>query len=503
MLVDSTVPAGVTEITNEASVRDDGTNGPDPTPLNNTAIDTDTLVAAPDLQVTKTDGRASAQPGQTLTYTLTISNVGNQGATGVILTDTLPANTTFVSASDGGVFAAGVVTWNIGSLAAGASVTRLVAVQVNTAVPAGVTSITNTATATDDGTNGLDPTPADNTATDTDTLVAAPDLVLLKDDGVVSVVAGQTLTYTLTFRNDGNQARHRRDADRHAAGQHHLRQRLRRRRPGRQCRDLEHRQRAGGATITRTVTVQVNDPLPAGVTSITNTATVTDDGANGADPTPANNTDTDIDSLATTPDLVVTKTDGVTSASPGDTLIYTLTISNAGAQDASGVIVTDTLPANTTFVSASDGGTFSGGVVTWNVGGLAARTSVTRTVTVLVDSTVAAGVTSLTNTASATDDGAGGPDPTPANNTDTDTDTLVAAPDLVVTKTDGVTTASAGADPDLHPDHHQQRQPGRHRRDGDATRCRPTPPSSAPPTAAPSPAAWSPGTSAPWPRAPR
>ena len=160
-----------------------------------------------------------------------------------------------------------------------------------------------------------------------------------------------------------------------------------------------------GPTITRTVTVQVNDPLPAGVTSITNTATVTDDGANGADPTPANNTDTDIDSLATTPDLVVTKTDGVTSASPGDTLIYTVTISNAGAQDASGVTVTDTLPANTTFVSASDGGIFSGGVVTWNVGGLAARTSVTRTVTVLVNSTVAAGVTSLTNTASATDDG--------------------------------------------------------------------------------------------------
>ena len=47
---------------------------------------------------------------------------------------------------------------------------------------------------------------ADNTGTDTDTLVAAPDLVLFKDDGVISAVAGQTLTYTLTFRNDGDQA---------------------------------------------------------------------------------------------------------------------------------------------------------------------------------------------------------------------------------------------------------------------------------------------------------
>jgi hypothetical protein len=43
-------------------------------------------------------------------------------------------------------------------------------------------------------------------ASETDTLVAAPDLSLLKDDGVVSAVAGQTLTYGLTFRNDGNRA---------------------------------------------------------------------------------------------------------------------------------------------------------------------------------------------------------------------------------------------------------------------------------------------------------
>ena len=429
-------------ITNEASVRDDGTNGPDPTPANNVAFDTDTLSAAPDLVILKTDGRTTAQPGQTLTYTLTISNVGNQGATGVTVTDTIPDNTTFVSASDGGTFAGGVVTWTIGSLAAGETVTRLVEVQVATAIPAGVTSITNTATATDDGANGVDPTPGDNTGTDTDTLIAAPDLVLVKDDGIVSVVAGQTVNYTLTFHNDGNQA---------ATGVT-LTDTL----PANTT--FVSASNGGllsgnvvtwsigsmpvGSIITRTVSVQVNDPLPAGVTSITNSATVTDDDANGPDPTPANNTDTDIDSLASTPDLVVTKTDGVNSTSPGSTLTYTVTISNAGAQDATGVTATDTLPANTTFVSASDGGIFADGVVTWSIGGLAARTSVTRTVIVLVNSTVAAGVNSLTNTASATDDGAGGPDPTPANNTDTDTDTLVANPDLAVTKTDGVTSTS-------------------------------------------------------------
>ena len=41
------------------------------------------LIAAPDLAITKTDGLLTVVPGQTLTYTLTISNVGNQDATGV------------------------------------------------------------------------------------------------------------------------------------------------------------------------------------------------------------------------------------------------------------------------------------------------------------------------------------------------------------------------------------------------------------------------------------
>ena len=52
---------------------------------------------------------------------------------------------------------------------------------------------------------------------------------------------------------------------------------------------------------------------------------------------------------------------------------------------AEGVVVTDTLPAGVTFVSASGGGTHSGGVVTWNVGALTvAAGQQSRTVTVTV-----------------------------------------------------------------------------------------------------------------------
>src|SRR5439155_19564075 len=203
--VNGTVPAGLGQVVNTATVGDDGLGGPDANPADNTATDADTLDAAPNLVVGKSDGVVVARPGDTLTYTISVTNAGNQDATGVVLTDTLPANTSFVSASNGGAFGGGAVTWVIGNLAAGATVTRTVTVQVAATAPAGAGSLTNSATALDDGSNGPDPTPADNTGTDTDTLNAAPDLVVTKTDGAATAAPGSTLTYTITVTNAGNQ----------------------------------------------------------------------------------------------------------------------------------------------------------------------------------------------------------------------------------------------------------------------------------------------------------
>src|SRR6185312_9401078 len=89
------VAAGVTQISNTASIADNGANGAELTPVNNTASDTTPVIAAPDFSLTKSDGGASVAPGGTVAYTLTYANSGNQGATGVVLTETVPANTTF------------------------------------------------------------------------------------------------------------------------------------------------------------------------------------------------------------------------------------------------------------------------------------------------------------------------------------------------------------------------------------------------------------------------
>ena len=50
----------------------------------------------------------------------------------------------------------------------------------------------------------------------------------------------------------------------------------------------------------------------------------------------------------TASDLAITKTDGVTSVAAGGSLTYTITASNAGPDNATGAIVTDTLPASLT-----------------------------------------------------------------------------------------------------------------------------------------------------------
>ncbi len=73
---------------------------------------------APVLTISKS-APASVVSGQNLTYTLTYGNTGSGNATGVVISDTLPAGTSFVSVTGGGALSLGSVMWNIGDLNAG------------------------------------------------------------------------------------------------------------------------------------------------------------------------------------------------------------------------------------------------------------------------------------------------------------------------------------------------------------------------------------------------
>ena len=96
----------------------------------------------PDLQLTKT-GLTTAAPGQTLTYTLAYQNLvsGGDAATGVQITDVLPAEVSYVAGSCTGCTydsTSHSLSWILGSVALGASGTRTYQVTVGSGLANGV-----------------------------------------------------------------------------------------------------------------------------------------------------------------------------------------------------------------------------------------------------------------------------------------------------------------------------------------------------------------------------
>jgi uncharacterized repeat protein (TIGR01451 family) len=99
------------------------------------------VVTQPVLEITKNcpDGRLLL--GRPASYTITVKNVGDGVAKGAMLSDPLPAGTTFVSASDGGVLTGAAVGWNLGDMAPGAS--KTVSLTLGLTGSAKVTNVAN------------------------------------------------------------------------------------------------------------------------------------------------------------------------------------------------------------------------------------------------------------------------------------------------------------------------------------------------------------------------
>ena len=122
-------------------------------------------VPTPDLALSGA-APSSVTVGNNVTDTLTVTNNGTAAGTGVTLTDTLPSGVTFVSATGGVTPVDGVLTFALGSLAAGAGTTVTIVVK-----PTAAGTLTNRATVS---MNQLDPTPADNSLSQMTTVMAGP-----------------------------------------------------------------------------------------------------------------------------------------------------------------------------------------------------------------------------------------------------------------------------------------------------------------------------------------
>ena len=84
------------------------------------------------LEINKTVDAATAGHGDTLTYTVTVKNVGIVDASNLAANDELPAGVTFVSATGGGVYSSGqsTVNWTVGSLPVGTTTSFVVVANV-------------------------------------------------------------------------------------------------------------------------------------------------------------------------------------------------------------------------------------------------------------------------------------------------------------------------------------------------------------------------------------
>jgi uncharacterized repeat protein (TIGR01451 family) len=160
--------------------------------------------AVPALVLDKVDAGVPIGPNSDLTYTLTLHNWGNADATGVTITDPIPANTSFVSADSGGTYAAGKVTWTgltvpAWSLESGpGSVTVHMTVNVAGALKKKITQIVN------DGYKATSAEGPYTTGSPTITHFAPPYAVSLTPASQSNQARpGQTVNYALHLKNDG------------------------------------------------------------------------------------------------------------------------------------------------------------------------------------------------------------------------------------------------------------------------------------------------------------
>jgi len=428
------IAAGIHEFTNSVTVDDDHYNGDDPDTTNNNSSHTATLNAAPNYAIAKNNGAGvdTLQPGDSTTYHITVTNNGNQDGTGVIVTDRFPVGVLSVTNAFGGTVdtVAGTITWNIGDLDVGETVVLQPTFDVISPAVAGQHTLANVADISDDGNNGSDPDTSDNTATDTDTLNAVPDYRITKtlNGSPSNVSPNEIVTYSIVVENIGDQNgtgvvvtdRYPTDALTDVVA------------PGAASIDTTTgtitwnigNLDGDGESVLLTVTGRVRPTLATSIHDLINDVSVTDDLSNGPDPTPGNNSDDDVTPILARPDLVIEKTDGdVEDVRPGETVVYTIDFANQGLQEATNVVITETVPEGSSFnfEGSTAGWVDQGdGTYTFEIASLPSGSTGTIEFAVTVSELLDPNREELENVITIADDGTNGPDVNPDNNTSED-----------------------------------------------------------------------------------
>ncbi|QDT07547.1 hypothetical protein K227x_59750 [Rubripirellula lacrimiformis] len=405
--------------TNTARVSQSDQFDPDSTPGNNVEAEDDQASASVtppviDLSLQKTASLDRPAIGQNVTFTITAQNDGVSDATGVVIRDALPAGLNFVDSNASvGSYNATTGIWSLGAIAAGSSETLEI-----TATVTQVDAVTNVAEVIAANQFDSDSTP-DNQDENEDDLAsvsitpASADLSLTKtvDDSLPNV--GQEVTFTLTLSNAGpDTAEQITVRDSLPAGLDFV---------GSSPSVGDYDSATGIWTIDSlasgaTATLDIRAAVAA-LTDRTNTAEVLTSSQFDPDSTPGNGDDSEDDQASVTlspqlVDLALSKVLDDPAPNVGDTIAFTLTLSNDGPSDATGVAVTDRLPDGLVFENfIASQGSYNSASGLWNVGNVAKDAAPTLTINATVGQ-----ISGATNTAEITAADQVDRDSTPGNN---------------------------------------------------------------------------------------
>ena len=404
---------------------------PDPVASNNSAAAIVNGAANADVGVNQAVDTPAPLVGETVTVTVTVVNAGPSPATGVVVTDALPAGLTFVEATPSqGTYTA--PTWTVGTLSETGTPATLTLVATVTAPGA----LVNTATIAQQ--TEVDPNAANNSASVTLNAAESANLKVIKALTRSSPHVGELLTFHVIVANQGPSPATGVSVTEGLSAGLAFDSAV----PSQGAYDSATGlwtvgALANGGSAGLMITARVTQ---AG--TVTNTASVT--ASDQPDPDLTDNTATVTLTTQTIADLAITKT--LTGpAIPGLATTYTIVVTNLGPSPVTAASVTDTFPAallSPTWTCVADAGSTCVASGTGNLATtvtLEAGDDATFTVTGLIAPN-ATGL--LVNTATVTAP-AGAVDGDTTNNSATSTVTLTPSATLQITK-QGPLTAVAG-----------------------------------------------------------
>lgn len=328
-------------ITNEAAIVFQ--NRPDTNTANN--VDSAVLtVQSADVALSKTVDNASPEELDAIVFTITVTNNGPSVVTSLEVLDALPTGLNFDFATPSqGTYDDTTGLWMVGTLGVGSNATLQLGAIV--AVGTGGTTLTNVASWSD--ADQEDPVSDNNVATAVVTVVGA-DLSLTKVVNPQAPSENDEVIYTITVSNNGPSAVADVDVeDPLAAGLTFVSYSA----SQGTYNDLTGLWSLGSLGVNESAVLLLTAQVDVGTvnTAITNTATITN--ASVPDPDLSNNTDSAVIQVS---GLRLFKSVSPTgTVEPGDTLTYTVVLTNVSASVHEDVDVIDFVPEGTTYVPDS------------------------------------------------------------------------------------------------------------------------------------------------------